>query len=442
MPESDGSRVQARIGRRRYLQGAGVAALAGLAGCSGGGGGSDGGDGGDGDDGGDSGDSSSDGGSTDTTANSYKIGVITARSGSYSFLGEGEYQGAVLAKADLESDLGVDIEIVQEDTETDPNTGLERMKRLVNEERVDAVLGGVSSSVAIKMGNWASDNGVAYMAAGSHSDQTTGSKCAANMFRPTCSNSMLANALGSQMAEYADSWYVMYADYTWGQTGSKAIKGALRANDTEVVGEIATPFPSDDYTQYLNEAANSGADGLAVVIAGTDQRIVTEQFNNRDIDMKMAGPLFEESVFWGIGKEAAANAGLWATPWAASSPSSELGETFKQRVADEFGASPFSRHYMGYTSMDQLVRAAERAGSVEGADIAAELEGHTVKNSLKQGDVYWRAEDHQLVQPVDTVEARPVDQMQDDPYQSWFEHTSTTAGADVARSIDETGCDL
>jgi branched-chain amino acid transport system substrate-binding protein len=414
----------------------GVVALAGCAGDGGGEGDSDNNGGG----GGDETDSGGGGGSTDAPSTSYKIGVITARSGSYSFLGEGEYQGAVLAKEDVEEDLGVDIEIVEADTETDPNTGLERMKRLVNEERVDAVLGGVSSSVAIKMGNWASDNGVAYMAAGSHSDQTTGGKCAANMFRPTCSNSMLANALGGQMADYADSWYVMFADYTWGQTGAKAIKKAVRNGGGEITGEIGTPFPSQDYTQYLNEAANSGADGLAVVIAGTDQRIVTEQFNSKDIDMKMAGPLFEESVFWGIGKEATANAGLWATPWAASSPSSDHGEEFKGRVADEFDASPFSRHYMGYTSMDQLVRAADRAGSVAGADISAELEGHEVQNPLKQGHVHWRADDHQLIQPVDTVKALPVDEMQDDPYKSWFEHTSTSEGESVARS--DSGCEL
>jgi len=436
MPERSGTRKQARIGRRTYIAGAGAAALTGLSGCLGNS---------EGDDAGGSGGDDTSGGATTGGSgggSSYKIGVITARSGSYSFLGEGELQGAKLAQKDLADEHDVDVEIVTADTETDPNTGLERMKRLVNQEEVDAVLGGVSSSVAIKMGNWASDNGVAYMAAGSHSDQTTGSKCAANMFRPTCSNSMLANALGSQMADYADSWYVMYADYTWGQTGRDAIKKSVKAQGGEITGEIGTPFPSQDYTQYLNEAANSGAEGLAVVIAGTDQRIVTEQFNDAGIDMKMAGPLFEESVFWGVGKEATSNVGVWAAPWAASSPSTEKGEAFKQRIADEFGASPFSRHYMGYTSMEQLVLAAERAGSTEGAEISAALEGHELEAPLKDGDVYWREGDHQLIQPVDTVEALPEDEMQDEPYKSWFKHTSTSAGDDVARSVADTGCSL
>jgi len=47
-----------------------------------------------------------------------------------------------------------------------------------------------------------------------------------------------------------------------------------------------------------------------------------------------------------------------------------------------------------------------------------------------------------VVVPVDTVEALPEDEMQDEPYKSWFKHTSTSAGDDVARSVADTGCSL
>lgn len=413
-----GSSSSGRISRRAYLTSTGLTGLAGLAGCI-------------------SGNSSGGGGD-----GSYKVGVITAQSGSYAFLGEGEIQGAKLAARDLEDEFDIDIEIVTADTESTPSVGLERMKRLVNKNEVDFTLGGVSSSVAITMGNWASSNGVAYMAAGSHSDATTGADCAKYMFRPTASNSMLANKLGAGMADFADSWYIMYADYTWGQTGKEAIKGALNRNGGEVVGEVATPFPSSDYSQYLNRANSSDADGLAVVIAGTDQRTVTQQFLNKGMheDMKMAGPLFEESVFWGLGKEAASIAGLWATPWANCNPTTDFGQSLQDRVVENFDTSPFSRHYLGYTSMDQLVRAAERGGSSGAEDIRTALEGHSIEHKIKPGDSYWREGDHQLVQPVSTVKPRSVSEMQDDPYKRWFKHVSTTPGDEVARPVSETGC--
>jgi branched-chain amino acid transport system substrate-binding protein len=442
MPEGRGG-WQSGINRRTFIKGAGSAGVVALAGCSGDGGdggdgGSDGGDGGS--DGGDGGSDGGDGGSTDGGGMELKVGVITSRSGSYSFLGEAELQGAELAKQHLESEEDVSIEIVEEDTETDPSTGQERMRRLVTRENVDYALGGVSSSVAIQMGTWASDNGVAYMAAGSHSDATTGGQCAPNMFRPTCSNSMLANAVGGSMADIADSWVIMFADYTWGQTGRDAVQTSLQNAGGSVAGTVATPFPSQDYTQYLNQAASIDAEGLAIVIAGTDQRIVTQQFFDGGFSdqFEMAGPLFEEAVFWGLSKEQAAATGTWATPYASSVPHTDFGETFRDEIVSEFDASPFSRHEMGFLSMDQLTKAALRAGSTEAGDIRSELEGYELERTIKSGDHHWRADDHQLIQPVDTVSALPVDQMQDDPYQQWYEHNGRAAGEDVARS--DSGC--
>ncbi|MFB6082604.1 MAG: ABC transporter substrate-binding protein [Halanaeroarchaeum sp.] len=427
------------MSRRKYLAttGAGVAGLVGLAGCSSSKPGS-----------GDSGSGGSGSGTTTGTASGadavYEAGVITAQSGSYSFLGQAGIQGSKIAAQNLEKELGVKINVTTADTETDPSTGLDRMKRLVNRDGIDFAMGGVSSSVAIKMGNWASDNGISYMATGSHSDATTGDKCAKYMYRPTTSNSMLANTLGGGMADFADSWFLMYADYTWGHTGRDAIKKALKENGGTVAGEVATPFPSSDYNQYLNQAKSSGADGLAVIIAGTDQRTVTKQFVNKGMheEMKMSGPLFEEAVFWGLGKHAASVTGLWATPWSNEVPKTDLAKKVIDQITSQYDTSPFSRHYMGYMAMDQLVRAAHRAGSTDAADIQDELKGHTVEQSFKPGKSYWRKEDHQLVQPVSTVKPLAESKMQDDPYKSWYQHVGTKEGDKVVRPVTETGCKL
>jgi hypothetical protein len=56
--------------------------------------------------------------------------------------------------------------------------------------------------------------------------------------------------------------------------------------------------------------------------------------------------------------------------------------------------------------------------------------------------MYFRADDHQLIQPVSTVKAMEKSNMQDDPYKSWFEHTSSVSGDEVARKPSETGCSL
>jgi ABC-type branched-subunit amino acid transport system substrate-binding protein len=451
-----GNHERRRSTRRTVLRGLGAAGLAGLAGCAGGNGGGDGGgesgDGDGGDGGGGSGDGGDgDGGSDTGTATSmssetmsFTVGVTTSLSGPFAVFGQAELAGAELAREDLESELDVSIEIVQGDTEVNPSTGLDRMKRLVTEDGIDFGMGGVSSAVALSIGSWASQNGVVYMPTGAHSDAITGGQCAEYMFRPTCSNSMLANAIGAEMTEAADSWYLMYSDYTWGQTAQEAVTGILEDAGNTVVGRSAVPFPHDDYSPYVNEARASDADGIGVLIAGLDMRKALNSIIDRGLDDRtLAMHQHEDIVYWGLPKETAGALDLAGQVWGPASPG---GDEFKQRVADNYETDPYVRHFLGYLSMDQLVRAAVRAGGSDPDAMRDALEGHEVTSPAKEikggGEMYWRACDHQLVQPAYTVAARSVEEMQDSPYKQWFDVQQEFAGDDVVRSCDATGCQL
>jgi ABC-type branched-subunit amino acid transport system substrate-binding protein len=444
MSESD-------TGRRRrtflkYAGAAGAAGLTALAGCSGGSGGS--GSGGDGDDGSSSGGSS--GGASGTTTgggssgiDSITAGVTTSLSGPFAVFGQAELDGAKLAARDLEEELGISIDVATGDTEVTPSTGLERMRRLVTEDGIDFALGGVSSSVALKMGSWASDNGVTYMATGAHSDKITGANCAKYMYRPTASNSMLANTIGTEMADAADSWFLMYSDYTWGETAQEAVTDILESNGKEVVGKTAVSFPSDNYAPPVNEAKASDAEGIGVLIAGLDMRKALSSIINKGVDDRtLAMHQNEDIVYWGLDKEMATVLDISGQVWG---PAVSGGGSFKERMAENSEHDPYARHYLGYVSMDQSVRAAVRAESTDAEAMRSALEGHEVSSpvtDIKGGDMYWRECDHQLVQDTYNVVARPQGEMASDPYRSWFSVESTFAGEDVARSCDATGCSL
>ena len=129
------------------------------------------------------------------------------------------------------------------------------MKKLVNKDRVDFTLGGVSSSDDIKRGNWASENGVVYVASGSHSTATTGKKCAKYMFRTPPFAHMHAIAAGKGMADYADSWFIIYSNIRRTRR-SRVLRKALKANGAKVVGKAAAPFPANDFSPYINQAAS------------------------------------------------------------------------------------------------------------------------------------------------------------------------------------------
>lgn len=432
--------IMGRTRRRQLLKRIGIASsvgVAGLAGCAGG-------DGSNGDG------SSPDGDGTDADGDattpgdgggSYTVGVFAPLSGPFAPWGSALVTGATLAAADLESELGVDLTVNEYDTETNPDTGLQRMQRAVTRDGIDFAQGGVSSAVCTSMGSWASDNGVSYIAQGA-SDTLTGANCASYMFSVYQSNTMMSTATGSHMADEADSWYLLYADYVWGQNAQGIVEQVLQDNGASVVGTDATPFPGDDYSQYVNNVANSDASGVALLVPGLDARLASQQLIAEGLHEELAVMVhqLEDLVYWGLNEEAAAMVDVGPTGWINAV---DGGEDFKQRVADQGDNDPFARQYMSYTSMDQHVRAAERAGSADAEAIRGALEGHEVTGpvaDIQPGTLYWRACDHQLVQPTHVVSGRAVADMTEDPYRQWFTVDATVPGDDVVRSCEETGC--
>lgn len=423
------SRDDNPIQRREVLKGAGALSavgITGLAGCTGNGGGDGGGGGGDG-------------------FNQIHVGILEPFSGVYTNLGEAERAGAELARQDLQEEFDITIEVSEADTEVNPDTGVRRIERLVTQDNIDVAMGGVSSAVAIAMGQWASRNDVAFIASGSHSDATTGSQCARYMWRTPSSNTMLARTAGAAMAEHADSWTLVFADYTWGQTARDAVARVLQDRGVEVVDKIAVPLGADDYTEALSRVQNSGAEAMGNITAGADTTRLSQQYLEGGFadSFKMGGVLLEDENFWSLGPEGAAQLGVWGAVWSPSVQTGRMGE-FVQRVRNEYNTTAYSRHYLGYTSMDQLVRAAIRAESVEASAIREQLEGHDYTDvGLLGGTQKWRACDHQNVKPTYALRAKSADEMVDEDGQRiWFEHIDTRPGEEVMRTCEETGCEF
>ena len=408
------------MSRRKFLTAAGAAGVAGLAGCS----------------------AAHSVGKSSGSKTHYKVGVTTPLSGVYSFLGKASLQGMKIAKADLEKKKNVKIDLSVEDTETKPSVSLQKMKKLVNKDRVDFTLGGVSSSDDIKMGNWASENGVVYVASGSHSTATTGKKCAKYMFRTPPSAHMHAIAAGKGMADYADSWFIIYSNYTADTTFSSALEKALKANGAKVVGKAAAPFPANDFSPYINQAASSGAAGVAPIVGNKSKFM--KQFVNKGLEnkMKLAGGIMEEKFYWNEGKKQTEHMGLMTAGWSNEVPQTDLGKHVIKQVSKRFNTSAFSRHWMGYTSLDQEVRAAERAGSVKAKDMRNALAGWEVKHSMKKGKMYWRKADNQLVQPTYTLKPLPISKMKSKPYKSWWKFLDSYPGKKTVRKVDKQRCYL
>lgn len=364
------------------------------------------------------------------------IGCPTALSGAFAPYGEAERDGGTLAAQHLEEEFDISIEIVTGDTEANPTEAVDRIEGMVLDDGIHMAYGGVSSAVGIAMGSWGTENQVPVCVHGA-SDDITGGECASYMFSPYMSNTMQVAPTAPAMAELEDEWFLLYSDYTWGHTAEEAYRDGLEEAGATVVGSEAVPFPTTEYGPYITTAEESGAGGIGLLVAGLDQRAASSTIIDRGIGDEYTFQMHqtEEPGLYGIDRQATAMLDVNSQGWNAGLdvPSDWLDE-----IAEISDHDPFVRHYMGYVSVDQMVRAALRADSLEGQAIRDELSGHEIENEFiyelqpTEETLYWREEDHQLVQPTYVSSGLPVEEQQTEPYNVWFEVTHTMEGSEAS----------
>lgn len=410
------------IDRRRLLKHAGVATTigaTGLAGCLGGG--------------------------NDGVGDEIIVACLTALSGAFAPYGEAERDGGRLAAQHLEEEFDVSIEIVTGDTEANPDEGVNQLEGKVVNDGAHVAYGGISSAAAIAMGNWAEQNQVPIAVHGG-SDDITGSQCTSYMFSTYMSNTMQIAPTAPAMAELEDDWFLLYSDYTWGETAQKAYTEALEAEGANIVGKEAVPFPTQEYNPHLNSAENSGAGGIALLVAGLDQRASTSQILDRGMEDDYTFMLHqnEDTTFYGNNPEAASIVDVSSQGW---SPALDVPEDWMEEITEISDHDPFVRHFFGYASVDQLVRASIRADSVEGEAIRDELSGHEVENQTiydlqpTEETIYWREGDNQLVQPTYVTSGRSINEQETDPYKVLFDIDHRMEGDEASPEASD-ACNL
>ncbi|MBV9409264.1 MAG: ABC transporter substrate-binding protein, partial [Candidatus Eremiobacteraeota bacterium] len=107
-------------------------------------------------------------------------------------------------------------EIVKGDDTNKPATGTTEAKRLISQEKVDVLTGCLSSGVGLAVSATAAENNTFFLAIGTHDTNITGAKAHRVTFRQTCSNAMLANAVGPALLKHGKKWYFLVADYAFG----------------------------------------------------------------------------------------------------------------------------------------------------------------------------------------------------------------------------------
>ncbi|MBV8170442.1 MAG: ABC transporter substrate-binding protein [Candidatus Eremiobacteraeota bacterium] len=342
------------------------------------------------------------------------IGDVDESSGVYAVSGGSQSLGKKVCVEEWNARggvLGRKIQLIHADTAAKPDVAVPNATKLVEQDKVDVLVGEVSSGVGLALSALAQRLGIVFVAAGTHDTTITGSNAHPCCFRTTAANSMLANATAKALLPYGKKWFFITPDYAYGHSAQAGFQAVLEANGGQSLGNELTAFPtnSGDFTAQLTKAKNSGADVLVLSWYGGDLVNGMKQYVQLGLDKvfkQVGGPL--NGVEVGLGYGAENNRGIWGAPWAPDYPtdgSKQLGQ--KLRAA---GAQYVDwRMYLGWLACEAAITGILRAGTTEATRLVSAIEGLTF-NGLQKKFCHIRACDHQNELDVLVTEAIPKSQ--------------------------------
>lgn len=248
--------------------------------------------------------------------NKVLIGDIDDMSGVYAdIIGPGGVEAANMAIADFGgSVLGNKIELLVFDHQNKPDLGSEKFREWADRDGVTMVLGGSNTGVSIAMSTIAREKKIPFFAIGAAGASLTGKDCTPYTVHYAYDTTALGNGTATTILKQGGkSWFFLTADYAFGTQLQDAAADVVTAGGGKIIGAVRAPLATSDFSSYVLQAQNSGAEVLGFANAGGDFTNSLKTANQFGVTRKMkpAALLAFLTDIHGLGLEAAQ--GLYLT---------------------------------------------------------------------------------------------------------------------------------
>ena len=310
---------------------------------------------------------------------SVKLGLLVPQSGVYAPLGEDMKQGFQLYLDQHGGKLGGKrVELLTADEGAGPQAAVPAAKKLIQQDRVVAVSGVVSSAVALGLRDLFTESKVPLVISNAGADALTGEAGSDYLWRTSFANSEPNAAIGPHVAdEVGDGGvYLVAADYAAGHEHMAGFKKTFEAAGGKIVGEQYTPFgKTQDFQPYLNAIQRSGAEAVYCFYAGAEAVTFVKQYKQfglaGDLPLFSAGFLTEGGALEAQGDAAL---GIKTSLNYVPDLDNPTNKEFSEAYEGAFGEGPTTYAVASYDSaavLDKAIAAVD--GSVTGEKLTAAL---------------------------------------------------------------------
>jgi branched-chain amino acid transport system substrate-binding protein len=381
-----------------------------------------------------------------------RLGFIYILSGRTAHIGAIAEQGAKIAIDEINRKGGINgrrVVAIFKDSKGKPDVAGVVARKLVTEDKVDAVIGVIYSSVAPRVSEVMKELSTPFIITTAVTPIVTGKKCNRYTFRVTGSANMIMKATALLAKKTgAKKWTTIGPDYSLGPSSWKLFKKYLgeASPDVEFLPQseaLFVPTTTTDWTKYIRKLMTSSSDGVLVSIWGGNYIDFTRQAKKLgffDGTRTTVMPVVTISDVVALGLECPI--GVWnaSAYWPLANPGG-YDKEFVAAYAAKTKVLPGHTAQCAYAGVKVYAEAAALAGSTDKETIVKALEGLTI--NLPVGKLTIRPEDHQAM--FDYIGGRTSNKIGLTPRRSVYrllESVSVFKGSEVVVPIDQTGCNM
>ena len=345
-----------------------------------------------------------------------KIGHLTPLTGFLGPLGEYAVMSITLAVEEVNRAggvLGRQLELISEDS-VNPSTASSKAQRLFERDGAAVLIGEISSASGLAISQVAGRNKRIFVNTGCNSDELRGKSCNKYMFHVEGANTTYVKACGQALVRdnmiKGKKLFGLTADYAFGHDLLRVAKIFVQANGGTFIQDELVATDATDFSPYLLKIRQAKPDLVISNLAGNQITNFIKQYAEFGLPYPTAGFGFDTAVAWGAGADNFA--GTWPLIWHhdVDTPASKA---FVAAFIKKYGKPPENQAWGEYVALKAMVQAMSETKSTDSDKLIDYFEKGAQLDILKARKGYFRAWDHQLMQEMYTVTAKPKGKAKD-----------------------------
>jgi branched-chain amino acid transport system substrate-binding protein len=345
-----------------------------------------------------------------------RIGFPLPLTGTFAAIAADLQKGALLAIEEVNAKGGImgrKVEVLFRDDELKPAVGAQRTKELIENQKVDFVVGGLAAHVQMAINEQTKAAKKLFISL-SQSDEISAKPDTSPLtFHEALNPTITSRAVATfGVQNLGKKWWIVYADYAFGKQNTAVFSAMVPKLGGTILGSTPYPLGKPEFSAHLPKIQAAKPDAIYAITPGADSVPFLKQAISFGLkkDAKIVQPLH----FLDYAKEGGAEA--YQDVYGATHFCHELAETMPQakRYVDaftkKFNRPPDAYSGYGYSGIKEVARGVELAKSTDSDAVANALRKNREYDHYK-GKQYWRACDNKSFQDLWILKVRSPQQV-------------------------------